>query len=322
MEKFKILSLDGGGVRGYLTAIFLKKIEEHLDHKTGEKIPLGLRFDLIAGTSTGGIIAGLLSIGKSASEILEMYEADIPLIFGPLMRKNTVSSTWAPKYSSTSLSQKAEEYFTDSSTTAPYTFADVKTDLLITSVDLTTAKPRFHKSDYMLRNRSRIDEKLSDAILGSTAAPTYFQAAKSKYAEALIDGGIAANNPSLIAMIDALQFERSSKRGTSKPNSISETLLLSIGTGQIGEVPYDVDKLKNGGKFQWAKPISDILMESQSQLAAYQTNFLYQLHNASYLRINPQLMTKMQLDDATSFNRLKSIADLDQAQFNFINQNF
>ena len=119
-----------------------------------------------------------------------------------------------------------------------------------------------------------------------------------------------------------MQFERSSKRGTPKPNSISETLLLSIGTGQIGEVPYDVDKLKNGGKLQWAKPISDILMESQSQLAAYQTNFLYQLHNASYLRINPQLMTKMQLDDATSFNRLKSIADLDQAQFNFINQNF
>ena len=322
MDKFKILSLDGGGVRGYLTAIFLKKIEEHLNHKYKEEIPLGLRFDLIAGTSTGGIIAGLLSIGTTAAEILRMYESDIPAIFSAKMQTNTLSTLWKSKYSSQVLIQKAEKYFTDPSTQIPLTFADVQTDLLITSVDLTTAKPRFHKSDYMARNRSRLDEKLSSAILGSTAAPTYFQAVSSKYAKSLIDGGIAANNPSLVALIDALQFERSSKRGNQKPISITDTLLLSIGTGQIGEVPYNVNKLSNGGKLDWAKPISDILMESQSQLAAYQTHFLYQLHNAPYLRINPQLMTKMQLDDATSIALLKSIADLDQTQFNFIDQNF
>ena len=76
-EKFRILSLDGGGVRGYLTVMILENIEKQLNAKDGSDKPLGEYFDLIAGTSTGAIIGGLLAIGKKASEVRKIYENDI-----------------------------------------------------------------------------------------------------------------------------------------------------------------------------------------------------------------------------------------------------
>ncbi|MCB4763950.1 MAG: patatin-like phospholipase family protein [Sulfurovum sp.] len=84
-KKFKILTLDGGGVRGYLSANILVKMEKILNEKNGENINIGQRFDLIAGTSTGAIIAGLLAQGVSAVEVCEMYKKEIPMIFGKNM---------------------------------------------------------------------------------------------------------------------------------------------------------------------------------------------------------------------------------------------
>ena len=82
-NKIKVLSLDGGGVKGYLSAKILFNIETLLNQENSEYINIGQRFDLIVGTSTGGIIACALSIGKSAKEIFELYETLIPKIFIP-----------------------------------------------------------------------------------------------------------------------------------------------------------------------------------------------------------------------------------------------
>ena len=87
-QKMKILSLDGGGVRGYLTAMILENVEKQLNLRDGTNKPLGGYFDLIAGTSTGAIIAGLLAIGKSASEVRKIYEDDIKDIFSNEMKRN------------------------------------------------------------------------------------------------------------------------------------------------------------------------------------------------------------------------------------------
>ena len=81
MDKCKVLTLDGGGIKGYLTAKILKNIEQSLNEYRSEDINLGQRFDLIVGTSTGGIIATALAIGKSAKEIFELYETLIPKVF-------------------------------------------------------------------------------------------------------------------------------------------------------------------------------------------------------------------------------------------------
>jgi len=206
-KKFKILSLDGGGVRGYLTIMILENVEKQLNARDNSKKPLGEYFDLIAGTSTGAIIGGLLAIGKSASEVRKIYEKDIKEIFSDSMQNifpfnKFPLNLFSTKYSNYNLTQKAEEYFED------LTFKDVTTDLLVTSVDITTMTPRFYKSDYNSRNASRADEKLSDAIVASASAPTFFPVKqKLEHSSQLIDGGVVANNPSLIALIDAFSFE-------------------------------------------------------------------------------------------------------------------
>ena len=333
-KKFRILSLDGGGVRGYLSILILENIENHLNEKEGNEKPLGERFDLIAGTSTGAIIGGLLAIGKSARDIRKMYENDIPVIFGKRMRRRFPLNIFPfslifSKYKTNELSKKANSYFED------LTFKDVKTDLIVTSVDISSMTPRFHKSDFAEKNKWRVNEKLASAIIASSSAPSYFPIARHlKYSDYLIDGGIVANNPSLIALIDALQFERKSKRNQEKPNSISDVTLLSLGTGEIGTLPYNLKSLENTSldwliepqisimppSFETSKPLIDILMETQSKLTEDNVKFLFKAHNneEGYLRINPLIKSKIKLDDANKISILKNLANLTQHQINQI----
>lgn len=326
-KKFKILSLDGGGVRGYLSIKILENTEKHLNDKDGQNIPLGQRFDLIVGTSTGAIIAGLLALGKSAKDIRKLYENDIPVIFGKDMKRNKLSSMVWSKYRPDALVQKAKSYFEE------YTFEDVKTDLIVTSVDITTMTPRFHKSDFADKNRARVDEKLSNAIVASASAPVYFPVATGLiHSESLIDGGIVANNPSMVGIIDALTFERDSKRGTKKPEHLEDILLLSIGTGAQTEIPYDLKPLMNAGGIDWlvqlplgryqqSTPLIDILMASQVTLVEFQAKTLLEKTSGSYRRINPKLGFKMKLDDASSIGKLKNIADLVSEDIDWLNEN-
>lgn len=326
-KKFKILSLDGGGVRGYLSIKILENAEKHLNNKDGKDIPIGLRFDLIVGTSTGAIIAGLLSLGKSAKDIRKLYENDIPVIFSKEMKRNKLSSMIWSKYKPDALIQKAKSYFEE------YTFEDVKTDLIVTSVDITTMTPRFHKSDFADKNKARADEKLSNAIVASASAPVFFPVATELiHSTSLIDGGIVANNPSMVGIIDALTFERDSKRGTKKPEQLEDVLLLSIGTGAQTEIPYDLKPLMNAGGIDWliqfplgryqqSTPLIDILMASQAKLIEFQAKTLLEKTAGAYRRINPDLGFKMKLDDASSIGKLKNIADLVSEDIDWLNEN-
>ncbi|MFI3157265.1 MAG: CBASS cGAMP-activated phospholipase [Methylococcaceae bacterium] len=309
---FKILSLDGGGARGYLSAKILANIESHLNIKNNEEIPIGQRFDFIAGTSTGGIIALALALGKTAKDVEKLYYKNIPEIFG--RKQRFCLKAISPKYKSFALEKMVEEVFDD------YSLNDVKTHVLITSVNLDNAKPRFHKSGYFQRNSERLNEKLKDIAIATSAAPTYFKAkADLKHSHNLIDGGICANNPSLSALIDSLNFQSNSLLNTIPPKNIQDIVLISVGTGEIGEMPYNSSKLANGGWSDWAIPIIDILMESQSQLAHFQTKFLLK---ENYLRINPKLPFKMKLDDIKKLDNLKNLASLDADTDSFLNLYF
>lgn len=84
---FSVLTLDGGGARGYLTLKILERVETYLNTLTGAPLPLGARFDLICGTSTGGISALALALGRPVSEISALYETHLPHIFGSAMRR-------------------------------------------------------------------------------------------------------------------------------------------------------------------------------------------------------------------------------------------
>jgi len=301
MNKFKILSLDGGGVKGYLTTIILSNIEIVLNKDKKDYIPLGKYFDLIVGTSTGAIIAGLLATGKTAKEIKDIYEENIKKIFN---YKNRIPF-FKSKYKKNKLMDMANKYFDNK--TFSKEESNLVSDILITSVDLTTAKPRFYKSDYFNRNEGRKAEKLKDAIIASASAPTFFSVAKDlKFSSYLVDGGIVANNPSLVALIDGLEICKN------KGVCFENIVLLSVGTGEMGEIPYDVTKLKDT-QIGWIlenKAIIELLMTSQSKLAEFQTKFLCDTLRIKYKRINPKIGQKVLLDDYKKINVLKNLGDI------------
>jgi len=300
MKTIKTLSLDGGGVRGYLTISILANIEIILNQDTKEYIPLGKYFDLIAGTSTGAIIAGLLAIGKSAVKVKNIYEKDMAFIFSDEMKNNKLN-VWKSKYKKDNLIAKAKEYFGETT----FTRKDLVTNLLITTVDITTAKPRFYKSDYFPKNITRVEEKLSDAIVASASAPVYFPISKDmEYSSYLVDGGVVANNPSLVALIDAIRIK--------KEKEYDKVVLLSVGTGQVCEMPYDIEKLEDT-QIGWItnnKAIIELLMNSQSKLAEYQTKFLAEELDVVYKRLNPSLGVSVALDDVAKIKVLKNLADI------------
>jgi patatin-like phospholipase/acyl hydrolase len=183
-----------------------------------------------------------------------------------------------------------------------------------------TGRPRLYKSDYHDRNVGRLDEKLSDIALATSAAPTYFDAHHLKNAGPIIDGGICANNPSMVALVDAISFDRPSKRGTSPVKNVSEVLMISVGTGEQPEMPYDADKLANAGLIDWAQHITDVMFESQSWIAHSQSRLL--LGGDNYLRLNPRLGLAMALDDISHLEELRRSNDIDDMEQAFIKKHF
>ena len=329
---FKVLTLDGGGIRGYLSAGILANLERLLNNDDGSETGSGQRFDLIAGTSTGGIIAAALAMGMHAKEIVTFYETLVSDVFTPASE-----GIFEPKYSAEILRQHLEQVLGDA------TLLDVMTDVCITSVDVENGVARFHKSGYFQRNQTRLDEKLVDIVLATSAAPSYFSLADTRHSRNLCDGGMVANNPSLVALIDAMKL----------PGNTLETItLISVGTGEQPGTPYDVTRLKNAGILEWmvdiepntkvarvvenmqqkrskilmgteyflsnekvfgskGSPLLELLMNAQSKLADEQTRFLLQ---KNYLRINPKLSVPIALDAVETLERLNNLADLDEQQ--------
>lgn len=198
----KILSIDGGGIRGVFPAAFLAKLEEQLE------CPIGDYFDLIAGTSTGGIIAIGLGLGMSAKEILELYENEGPAIFaqeqsgakGWLSRKYRVAkhAAWGPKYDPDNLKSSLIDVFQNSR------IGDSKTRLIIPSWHAERQKVYIFKTAHHQRLATDYMEYAVDAALATSAAPTYFQQHVTQSGVGLVDGGIWANNPTGLAVVEAV----------------------------------------------------------------------------------------------------------------------
>jgi uncharacterized protein len=312
---FRILSIDGGGVRGFLSASILANIEQYLNDARNESMPLGARFDLISGTSAGGLIGLGLAIHRTAAEVRDLFLDFVPRVFGSANRRAKWQWAKRPRYHSEPLITSLTGFFGDA------TLADLSTDVCVTSVSLIDAKPRLHKTDYLVRNSGRLTERLVDVALATTAAPTYLKAHSSQFSANLVDGGLAANNPSMVALVDALQYERPSKRGTQPPvlNGDCKPVMISIGTGQPGPLPYKYEKLTDGGCVDWILPVLEVVQLSQAQLVHHQAKFLLA---GNYLRVDPILNVPVNLDDAHRFTELRNKADIDHATETFLKDFF
>ncbi|MBQ4855805.1 patatin-like phospholipase family protein [Rhodanobacter sp. B2A1Ga4] len=311
---FSVLTLDGGGARGYLTLKILERVEGYLNMLTGVVLPLGARFDLICGTSTGGIIALALALGQPVSEISALYEAHLPRIFGSAMRRFGWMGNFRPRYRSDALREAMQAFFGD------LTLAEVQTDVCVTAVSLINARPHLFRSDYVKPGVWHDDDRLAELALATSAAPTFFAAHSTEHLTDLVDGGLYANNPALLGVVEAFRFGRPSRRGIAPPYDLGATCLeqlavLSVGTGEQCAMPYDPDRLRSGGRLAWGAHFHNVVNESQSQ---YINLLAAGLLGSAYHRVNPHLDFPMAMDEVRRLPALKNLADLSEQDEEFL----
>ena len=284
-DTFHILALDGGGTRGIYTAQLLAKIEQAFG------VPIRTRFDLIAGTSTGAIIAGAAVSDIPMTDIVELFEKETPYIF---RRRWYRIPLFLSKYPNQKLAQIIAKHL-------PATpLGEIASPLMITSSEIAKSEVHIFRSNYGSRDSeiapTSKDVNLRDAILASCAAPTFF-APKSVGNFLLADGGLWANNPSTVAFTEALSvFGKEAQ----------EVRMLSIGTG------HSVNMYRNrrgwGFITGWGgAKLTSYVMTLQSQASANTAKLLLK---ENYLRINPEI-DFWELDTLTQLDNLKSLAERD-----------
>lgn len=200
-RKRRLLCIDGGGILGTFPAAFLAELEQHLDG------PVGSYFDLIAGTSTGGIIGVALALGHPASEILGLYEDRGPEIFGQdrrglgalLARKlRGVRWLYRNKYDSDALRDALRDVLGDRR------IGHARTRLLVPAWNPIARSVYIYKTAHHPRLKTDYRSFAVDAALATAAAPTYFRQHLTQHDVGLLDGGVWANNPVAIAVVEAI----------------------------------------------------------------------------------------------------------------------
>ncbi|MBD1824377.1 patatin-like phospholipase family protein [Cyanobacteria bacterium FACHB-DQ100] len=268
----KILSIDGGGIRGILPAMLLAEIEDRTNRPTVEL------FDLIAGTSTGGILAlglnkpDLNSEGKpqySAKKLVNLYENEGSKIFPLHLYDSFYSKLGAidhPKYPFQPLEEILDTYFGETR------LSESLKDVLITSYDLERRRPHLFLSS-QARNRASEDFLMKQVGRATSAAPTYFEPLKLKKPSssdyyALIDGGVFSNNPTLYAYAYASAEARRVHRDA------NDFLLISLGTGELApRMPYE--EARTWGLVEWAQPILNVVFDGVSDAVHSQLQQLF-----------------------------------------------
>lgn len=205
----RILCIDGGGIKGTLPAAFLASLEKDLQE------PIGRYFDLIAGTSTGGILALGLGLGHSASSLLKLYEDRGPTIFGQEQdadaKKRWPSKALTklkdfgrhlvqPKHDADILARELEAVLHDAK------IGDAQTRLVIPAWDPDQRSPYIYKTAHHERLTTDYLRPALDAALATAAAPTYFKRHRTSDDVGLTDGGTWANNPTAIAVVEAISI--------------------------------------------------------------------------------------------------------------------
>lgn len=293
--RFHILCIDGGGIKGIFPASFLTAVEEY----TGKRIVE--HFDLIAGTSTGGIIALGLGLGLSPGEILKFYCERGAAIFPAQDRISRallrVRQFFRVAYSAEPLERALREVFGERR------LGDSRCRLVIPAFDALRGDVHIYKTAHHERLRTDFRVEAWQVAMATASAPTYFPCFVTSGGSALIDGGLWANNPAMVALTDALALMQL------RPDEIS---MLSIGTT---ETPVSVGRLRRtkGGKLLWASTAVDLLMHGQCLAATNQASLV--LGPDRFLRINPTVERgRYALDDISSAKELRGYGESEARQ--------
>lgn len=257
MAKYRILALDGGGLRGLITARLLQRLND--DPLTAGWLD---QADLIAGTSTGGILALGLAKGLPPAVICDLYVRKGPKIFDDSIWDDVrdLGKTIGADYSNKVLRRELTAIL---GTTR---LKDLKKRVTIPTFDLDNEAPSGAERTWKPKIFHNFPGKDSDGqmlavdvAMYTSAAPTYFPSV-----DGYIDGGVYANNPSLVALVQAI----SQQIPASERASLDEIVLLSVGTGV--SLTYIKGQTLNWGYAQWIKPLINILMDGVAGISDYQ----------------------------------------------------
>lgn len=288
MGYFRILSLDGGGIRGLLSCKLLERLEEDSPGYL-EKV------DLFAGTSTGGILALGLAAGLKPAKMAEIYEKDGAAIFsrGFWDSIGDIDRIWYSDYDNKALKNKLEEIFGD------LRLGDLKKRVLISTFHMDSGKvskmgvrswkPKFFQN--YGDDEQDCSQRVVDVALHTSAAPTFFP-----LHQGFADGGLVANNPSMCALAQAL--DKKTFRQV-----LHNITLLSVGTGVLPKWVEGFDE--NWGFKQWAPHLISIMMDGVSGVADYQCR---QLLGPRYLRLNAIFARDIGLDNVGEIPYLIELA--------------
>jgi patatin-like phospholipase/acyl hydrolase len=242
--RFQILSLDGGGVRGIFSAALLAGLEEDLGR------PVLSHFDLVVGTSTGGIIAAGLGAGVSADALVDLYTSKMRTIFPGPHRLREIRRLGRPKYSAVGLEGVVRGVLGD------LLLGESQVPLVIPSFDLGENTVYLFKTPHHDRLKRDWRVPLWQVAMATSAAPTYFPAfCLPGDGVRLADGGLWANNPAMVGVAEAVSM-------FGQP--LDTIRVLSIGTSS--DMRTRKRALDNGGLFQWIRnpKVIDVLLRGQS----------------------------------------------------------
>jgi len=324
MKKVVILSIDGGGIRGILPGVIIAYLEAQLRIKTNDpESHICDYFDLLAGTSTGGILTCMYLTpdekGRpkfSAQDAVDLYLKNGSNIFSIPFGRRMLNwfGLFEARYPVVNFERILKTYLGD------VKLSQALKPCMITAYEIFQRKTVFFNQVDTRKGITK-DYLMRDIARSTSAAPTYFRPAKilSSFGAPLylVDGGMFANNPSMCAYAEArtLQFSKISGR-TDKPDypNATEMLMISIGTGSQG-VAYTYSKAKNWGVIGWLKPLIDILMSGNSETVHYELHQLFGAvdpeNSRYYFRLEPTVGTAgtaMDLATAENMNALEEAA--------------
>ncbi|KAK1407537.1 hypothetical protein QVD17_39154 [Tagetes erecta] len=325
-----VLSIDGGGIRGVIPATILSLLESELQELDGNDARLADYFDVIAGTSTGGLVTAMLTAPDqnnrplfAAKDIVPFYMEHGPKIF-PQQRGlggsivNTVKTVFGPKYNGKYLRKIIRQKLGN------IRLNETLTNVVIPTFDIQRLQPTIF-STFEADINPLYNAQLSDICISTSAAPTYFPAYYFNNNDAhgnsqeynLIDGGVVANNPMLVAISEVTKqvFRENSKFFPVTPMDYGRFLMISIGTGAPKETEqYNADMASKWGIFGWlvhngSNPIIDVFTQGSGDIVDGHISVFFQaVHSQeNYLRIQEDTLSgdEASVDLATKENMVK-----------------
>nr|TKR99009.1 hypothetical protein D5086_0000197350 [Populus alba] len=313
-NQITVLSIDGGGIRGIIPGTILAFLESELQKLDGADARLADYFDVISGTSTGGLVTAMLAAPNklnrplfAAKDINDFYLENCPKIFpqdsSPFASAaNLVKTLRGPKYDGKFLHSIVKEKLGDT------WLHQTLTNIVIPTFDIKRLQPTIF-STYNVKNNPSTDALLSDICIGTSAAPTYLPAHYFETKDPsgkvrdfnLIDGGVAANNPTLVAISEVSKAINRESPDFFRINAMEygRFLVLSLGTGTAkSEGKYDADEAAKWGILGWltsdnSTPLVDVFTQASADMVDFHISTVFQALNSeeNYLRIQDDTLT-------------------------------